>query len=319
MPEASRQGMEREFSIDSTNQMNRLHGYVWMPDRDPEPGLIVLLAHGMVEHIERYREFAEVLNGHGIGAVGFDCLGHGKSVTSSAQLGYFAAKDGDKCLVNDLEEVRKMFKKRYPQSRFILMGHSMGSFVSRDYTVKYGKNIDGLILMGAGEPGYAAAALGICLSSLICMVKGSFYRSKFLNNLVIGQYDRYFASEEVKSWLSTDAEEVKKYEEDKLCGFLFTASAYRDFFRIIKRLSPAKEGEKIPKNLPILFVSGEDDPVGNFGKGVRKVSQKYKNAGAKHVSLRLFRGMRHELLHETNRRIVYDELLEWLDKRVDEA
>ena len=307
--------MEREFSFESSDQQNLLKGLIWMPDSNPEPELIVLLVHGMVEHIERYREFAQFLNHHGIGAAGYDCLGHGKSVTTNAHLGYFTEKEGDVCLVDDIEGARKLLQRRYPDSRIILLGHSMGSFVSREYARRYGKNLAGLILMGSGEPGMAAAAFGYALSGAIRVAKGSFYRSSLLHNLVLGANKRYFTSEKVKSWLSTDETEVRKYEEDRLCGFMFTASAYRDFFRLIRRLSVKNEAESVPKDLPVLFISGEDDPVGNFGKGVRKIVQKYKNAGVRAVSLRLFRGMRHEVLHETNRSLVFAELLEWIEKR----
>ena len=304
---------EKELFIDSTDQQNRLRVLTWMPENTAEPPVIVQICHGMVEHIERYREFAAFLCNNGIGAAGHDQLGHGKTVISAAHLGYFAEKNGDRCIVDDVEEVRKTLKKRFPNSRIILLGHSMGSFVARAYVREYGKNLSGLILMGSGEPGCAAAILGQVLSTVVRVTRGSFYRSRLLNRLVLDSNSRYFTGEKVKSWLSTDEKEVQKYKEDKLCGFFFTASAYQDFFRLIRQLSDNREAQAVPKTLPVLFISGEDDPVGSFGKGVRKVYNKYKEAGIKKTSLRLFRGMRHEVLHETGRDLVYQELLEWIE------
>ena len=306
---------EREYYIDSTDQQDRLRVISWMPDTGQDPELIVLFVHGMAEYIDRYREFALFLCEKGIGAAGHDHLGHGKSVTTAAHLGYFTEKDGDRCLVDDAEAVRAFFAERHPGSRFIMLGHSMGSFVTREYLREYGKNLAGAILMGTGEPGTAAAVFGQSLATAFRVARGKFYRSKMMNNLVLDSNYRYFTSEKAKSWLTTDDAEARKYQDDKLCGFSFTAGAYQDFFRLIRKISAKNEAAAVPKGLPVLFISGEDDPVGNFGKGVRKVFQKYKDAGHKQVSLRLFRGMRHEILHETNRALVFDELLEWIQKR----
>ena len=154
----------KEKYIDSSSRRDRLHLYIWMPKDQPKPGLIIQMTHGMVEHMGRYEELAQYLNAHGIGAIGHDTLGHGKSDPTSSQIGFYAKKNGDRCLVTDVARVTAYIRKQYPDSHIVLLGHSMGSFVSRQYITQYGSKIDGAILMGTGDPGKLKVAFGLAVA-----------------------------------------------------------------------------------------------------------------------------------------------------------
>lgn len=285
-----------------------------MPKNQPAPKVIVQMTHGMVEHMGRYEELACFLNEHGIGAIGHDTLGHGKSAQTSSQLGFFAKKNGDRCLVTDVARVTAYIKKNYPDSHIILLGHSMGSFVSRQYLTQYGSKIDGAILMGTGDPGKLKVAFGLSVAGFLRVLRGDFYRSDLVNYLMLDSNDHYFFEKECTSWLNSNQEEVDRYHNDEYCGFQFTVSAYLDFFRILMRLAKNKGTERIPKRLPILLLSGEDDAIGEFGKGVRRVCDRYRRAGIRDVSMKLYPEMRHELLHETKRKQVENDILSWIEK-----
>ena len=300
----------REKYIDSSSRRDRLHLCIWMLDTTPQ--IIVQLTHGMVEHMGRYEELALYLNDHGIGVIGHDTLGHGKSAPASSQLGFFAKKNGDRCLVADVARVTAYIRKQYPGSRIVLIGHSMGSFVSRQYLTQYGAGIDGAILMGTGDPGRLKVAFAMAVTGFLRVLRGDFYRSSLINYLILDSNDHYFFDRECTSWLNSDQKEADRYHEDEYCGFQFTVSAYLDFFRILMRLAKNKETAKIPKCLPILFLSGKDDAIGEFTKGVRRVADRYKRAGIRDVSVKFYPGMRHEILHEPDRKQVQEDILDWI-------
>lgn len=303
----------KERFIDSSSKRDRLHLCIWMPEQEPQ--IIVQVTHGMVEHIGRYEELADFLNRHGIGVIGHDTLGHGKSAPTTSQQGFFAKKQGDRILPADVCRVTMYIRKHYPQSRIILLGHSMGSFVSRQYLTRYGTRIDGAILMGTGDPGRFKIELGLAVANFLRVLHGDFYRSSLIHYMMLDSNNRYFTDYECKSWLSGCQQEVDQYQADELCGFTFTVSACRDFFRILKQLSGKKGISRIPKSLPVLLLSGEDDPIGEFGKGVMRVCDQYRKAGIRDVSVSIYPGMRHELLHETNREQVQKDILKWILER----
>ena len=308
----------KEKYIDSSSRRDRLHLYIWMPKDQPKPGLIVQMTHGMVEHMGRYEELAQYLNAHGIGAIGHDTLGHGKSAQTSSQFGFFAKKNGDRCLVTDVARVTAYIRKQYPDSHIVLLGHSMGSFVSRQYLTQYGSKIDGAILMGTGDPGKIKVAFGLAVAGFTRVLRGDFYRSDLINYLMLDSNDHYFFEKECTSWLSSNQDEVDRYHGDEYCGFQFTVSAYLDFFRILMKLAQNKGTTKIPKRLPILLLSGKDDAIGECGKGVTRVYDRYKKAGIHDVSMKLYPGMRHELLHETERKQVLEDILSWIEEHFEQ-
>lgn len=307
--------MLQETYITSSDKKDRLHVCSWMPAQETD--LIVQITHGMAEHIGRYSEFAEYLNQHGIGVIGHDTLGHGKSVENSSQLGFFSTQDGDRWLVQDIYRVNCLIRKKYPGCRIVLLGHSMGSFVARSFLTMHSEKVEGAILLGTGNQSRMLLFAGALLNQVIRIARGNFYRSELMNYLMLDSNNRYFADDPCKSWLSCSEEEVLAYQTDALCGFRFTACGYRDFFRILKRLSVGKGTKRIGKRLPILLASGEDDPIGNFGKGVRAVYDGYQAAGIRDVSLHIYPGMRHELLHEREKERIFQEIYEWLKNHFD--
>lgn len=308
---------KKETYLVSSTRVDRLHVAVWMPDEEPE--LIVQIAHGMIEHIGRYEDFARFLCSNGIGVVGHDHLGHGKTVSGSAQYGYFARRRGQDAVLADMHLVTRYILRQYPKCRLFLLGHSMGSFFSRRYLTCYGDRLSGAILMGTGHYTLAEAEAGKLLSGALMVARGGFYRSRLLEKLTIGGYSKYFASEACKSWLTRDAEQAARYEADPFCSFTFTASAYYQLFSLLADLAKHKDFAKIPKRLPIVLLSGENDPVGKFGKGVKQVYRDLKKQGIRDVRMKLYPQARHELLNETNRKEVYADILGWILRHASEG
>lgn len=290
-----------------------IHAVRWIPDQEVKG--ILQISHGMVEFIERYEEFAEYMTKRGFLVTGNDHLGHGESIRSKEQYGFFNEKNGNTVLLLDLYQLQRKTKELYPNVPYFLLGHSMGSFLARQYLCLYGKELDGAIIMGTGYHSRFEAKLGMRLTKMIAAVKGWEYRSKFVNALAFGSYNRKFRPARTdKDWLTKDEKIVDGYINDERCQFLFTLNGYYNLFFSLAKLSNKDYIQKMPKNLPVLFVSGEDDPVGNFGKGVKKVVDTFKENGMKRVSCKMYPNDRHEILNELDRKKIYQDLYEWIQK-----
>ena len=298
----------------SADGASQIACYFYVPPAEPIG--VLQISHGMCEYMERYEEFADFLCGKGFAVCGHDHLGHGASAQNPDGLGYFAKKDGAAFLPEDVRRLTQMAKKRWPGKPYFLLGHSMGSFIARQYLTLYGTELDGAVICGTAGPNPAAGA-GKALASLLCAVGLEKHRSIFLNSLAFGSYNRRFDAPKSKyAWLSREDSIVRKYEQDPLCNYTFTAAGFRDLFALLIRVSAPEWAEKVPKNLPVFLISGEDDPVGDYGKGVRKVEAMLRKAGIRDLSCRLYPGGRHEILNETNRREVYEDVWEWLRERL---
>lgn len=290
-----------------------IHAVRWIPDKEVKG--ILQISHGMVEFIERYEEFAEYMTKKGFLVTGNDHLGHGDSVRSKEQYGFFNEKNGNAVLLLDLYQLQRKTKELYPNVPYFLLGHSMGSFLARQYLCLYGKELDGAIIMGTGYHSRFEAKLGMRLTKMIAAIKGWGYRSKFVNALAFGSYNRKFKPGRTdKDWLTKDEKIVDDYIKDERCQFLFTLNGYYNLFFSLAKLSNKDYIQKMSKNLPVLFVSGEDDPVGNFGKGVKKVVDTFKENGMKRVSCKMYPNDRHEILNELDRKKIYQDLYEWIQK-----
>ena len=304
--------MKTEFSIPSTNQSVQLHGICWEPDGG-RPVAVVQLVHGMAEYLDRYDEFARFLNSRGIAVFGHDHAGHGQSLDERGT-GTFAVKQGYVTALKDVHKVMRWGRSHFGALPFFLMGHSMGSFFARRLMTMYGDEMDGVVLSGTGFHTGAVVRAGRTLSALECRLKGRYYRSPLLTQMAVGAFDKPFAKEGVKNaWLSVNRDNVERYNADPLCGFAFTAGAYEDFFRILQDLTSRKDFDAIPKSLPVLLVSGAQDPVGDMGKGVIKVEQSLQKAGLRDVSMRLYEHDRHEILNEDDRAQVMEDIAVWLE------
>lgn len=303
--------MAREnFKLPSTRGDTELNCYRWIPEGRVRA--TVQLSHGMIEHILRYSDFAEFLNSNGIAVYGHDHLGHGN--TTPDDLGFIAETDGDVVIVDDLFEVTKVVESEHPDIPHILLGHSMGSFVARRYITKYGDHLDGAIIVGTGNQSPMSVRFGLFIANYLCRHKGTHYVSPFLNKVILESNDKRFDEPEMRNrWISRDPESVRRYNEDPFCTFRFTSAGFRDLLTMIRRIESGEDFDRIPKDLPIILLSGSDDPIGDFGKGVEKARKALEDAGLR-PEMKLYPGARHEILNETNRQEVYSDILAWIER-----
>lgn len=308
--------MRDEFYFPSKDGNTEIHTIEWKPEG--EVRAVLQICHGMVEYIKRYDEFAQFLCEKGFYVVGNDHLGHGKSVQSKSEYGFFEKKYGNACVLGDMHTLRQRTVKKYPEMPYFMLGHSMGSSLLRQYIQMYGNGLSGVVLMGVVTDHRRSSLLFVKqLCRLMAAVRGWHYRSRMVDELVTGSFNKKFKPSVTRAdWITSDKEHLDAYVTDPLCSFMFTVNAYYSMMAGMLGMQKKENISMIPKSLPVLFVSGAEDPVGNFGKGVRKVCEIYKSAGLRDVSLKLYEGDRHEILNETNREQVYQELYEWFEEKL---
>jgi alpha-beta hydrolase superfamily lysophospholipase len=302
-----------EASFLSTNGTDEITYYIYSTEN---PKAILQISHGMCEYINRYEPFAAFLNANGIIMCGNDHLGHGESARLKGSLGYFANENGWRYLAEDLRKTKELTEAAYPDLPYFLLGHSMGSFVARDYLTKYGTGLAGAIISGTSG-GEKLADIGLLMARRIKNSHGEKYRSKFLSGLAFKGYTKKY--DDVQSgydWLSKDRNIINDYAKNPLCNFTFTTSGFIDLFTLLKHVSTLEWAHKVPKALPVYMISGAMDPVGAYGKGVGKVYERLKKAGVKDLELKLYKDGRHEMLNELNKEDVYKDILLWLEKHL---
>lgn len=268
---------------------------------------VIQIVHGMAEHTDRYLEVAGYLCERGFAVIMHDHAGHGRSVKTDDDNGYFCEQDGWIRLTEDIYEVTKLAKTNFPGKKIVIWGHSMGSFLTRNYIVKYKNAVDAAIICGTSGANPGAAA-GIFLAGVIAKVKGSKYRSKLIDTIAFGQYNKHFSGGTGFEWLSVNEDNVTKYVADPKCGFLFTASAFKDLFNVLKAVSDDKWYAAVPASMKLYLISGSMDPVGNYGEGVKEVFEKLKASGHNNVTLKLYEGLRHEIHNELTDNEVYNDI-----------
>ncbi len=309
--------VKEEFYYDSRDKKSQLHAVRYMPDDQDSIRCIVQIVHGMAEYIERYEEFAEFLTDRGFVVVGEDHMGHGKSVGRDGRYGYFCEQDPATVLVRDVHRLKKATAERYPNVPYVMVGHSMGSFITRNYMFRYGAAIDGAVVMGTGMQHKAVLVLSRTVAAIQGMIFGPEKKGKLLDKLAFGSYNRRIGNPKTSfDWLSRDEERVKQYLNDPLCGFVFTINGFQTLFELISRLHHSENLERIPKKLPVFLVSGDADPVGDYGKGVQKAYISLRAVGLENIKVKLYEGGRHELLNETNRQDVMQDIYNWIEKKV---
>ncbi len=273
---------------------------------------IVQISHGMAEHKERYIPFMKYLVNEGYICVINDHRGHGESVKKKKDLGYFYDKTGS-YIVEDLHQITLEIKKEYPDLPVYLFGHSMGSLVVRKYIAKYDNDIAKLVI--CGSPSYNKNVnLAIFFIKFLMKFKGEYYRSNFINNLAFKGYNKKFTSKSANSWLCSDKEVVKAYEEDDLCGYIFTLNGFLNLFSLMKNVYTSQNYIVQNKELPILFIAGSDDPVIISEKNWYLSQEFLKKLGYNNITNIFYEKMRHELLNETNKAQIYDDVLKFLKK-----
>lgn len=305
--------MSKEYDI--KNQSNiTLKGILWEKE-DVLKKAVIIICHGMAEHINRYDDFANFLSDDGYIVIGYDQRGHGKTVIQPDDIGYMSDKDNFDAMLEDLNLVVTEVKNLYTLPIFII-GHSMGSFISQRYAQKYGSSVDGIIFSGTSLNKGLMINVGHILSKMIVKLKGRKYRSNLLHKLSFESFNKKFKKDNNTpvDWLSRDEEVCKQYIEDDMCGAIFTASYYMDLISGFKAIH--KNINRTFPALKILIISGTEDPVGNYGKGPTNYYKKLKKIGLEDIEMNLYAQARHEILNEINKDEVYNDILSWLNRKV---
>lgn len=302
-----------EFRVDSRDKKTKLYARYWIPDGEIK--CILQIVHGMAEHIGRYDEMASWFASQGILVVGEDMLGHGQSLDDYSTPGYFTPLDPATVVVRDVHRLKKITEEKYPGVPYFILGHSMGSFILRNYIFRYGKGIKGAIICGTGSKPKLLVKAGLLITNIIQLFCGDHHKSTLLSTLAFGNKSK-IPEDHRNDWLCTDHKVVEKYDADPLCGFLFTVNGFKTLFTLIDRQNSKKNIEKMPNTLPVLFISGSEDQVGDCSKGVKKVFDEYKSLGMEDVDCILYEGLRHEILNEPSREKVFSDVFEWINKRI---
>lgn len=281
------------------------------------PKAIVQIEHGIAEHIERYNEIAYALAEHGFAVFADDHLGHGKSAEKDEERCWFADKNGWQIVCDDVWTLKNIACEKFPEVPYVLMGHSMGSFIARTVAISHSNDIDALVISGTGyQPGFMIAG-GKLISGIEQLFIGTKGKSKVIDAVEFSGYRKAFAPNRTNyDWLTRDERIVDKYIADPLCGVDVSVGLFRDMLSGLDIIRKPDNIAKIRKDLPIYMFSGTKDPVGQMGKGVRQVFDLYKNAGIEDVTLKLYEGGRHEMLNGPDKNLVTKELIEWLDEKI---
>ena len=299
-----------DFSVPSSDGVHDLAGKVYLPTGKPVGILHVL--HGMTEHIARYDGFMKEMVEAGYIACGYDHLGHGHTATDPSELGFVAEQDGWKLWVADVKVFSDAVRAEYgAELPYVLMGHSMGSFVARLASVTC-VNPNALILMGTGGPN-PVAGVGLAVIGAVKAIKGARHISPLVDDLAFGSYNkRFHAPKEAKDWLSKDTAVTDAYVRDPFCSYKFTVSGMADLVRMTYLSNRGGWFKSLDGAIPVLLVSGRDDPVGGFGKGVETVSNRLQRTGHT-VTCRLYDGYRHEILNDSSHATVVADIRDFLE------
>lgn len=310
-----------EKKIVSMSDGNKNVFHSWVPDSESDIKMVMLLSHGMAEYVARYDRFASVLCANGIALFAEDHRGHGETADlaereGTGKFGYITEKNGFLRVVEDIHEEIFLLKNRFPEKKIVLFGHSFGSFVSQCVIEKYGDLLDGCILCGTAGPRPLLIGLAKILGSVVCCLRGAKNKSKFLDGLSFGSYGKKIKNPKTEfDWLSRDEKNVELYVNHPWCGFVCTGEFYKEMFKGLSMIHKKSMISAIPKNLPVYFIDGKEDPVGDYGKTVEKLFQLYKKNGMKDVELKFYEGARHELLNETNKSEVDQGIIKWISSR----
>lgn len=271
------------------------------------------ILHGMAEHSTRYTEFAEELCQQGYFVSMHDHRGHGYTAEQNGKLGFFAEQHGFDRVVRDVFEVLHQLKREHDLPKPVLFGHSMGSFIARRYMQLHSESLEKVILCGTGATTLLHLA-GNRLAKQLVKIQGPQIESKIMNDLSFGSFNKSFKDITTPfDWLCSDKAEVKKYIDDSKCGFIPTNQFFSDLTDGLLLINKTGENSRVRPDLPVLFISGSDDPVGEMGKGVMKVAKQLQESGVEQVKVYLFEGMRHEVLNEINKQHAYEIIIRWLE------
>ncbi|WP_245937450.1 alpha/beta hydrolase [Saliterribacillus persicus] len=288
----------------------------WMP-KNQSPQAIVQLSHGMVEHISRYNAFAQFLADHGFLVIGNDHRGHGQTGEQNQSLGYFTKSEDIDTLVEDLNEVTTYINRKFPTLPVYLLGHSMGSFLARRYLQKRPAYLDGVILSGSGFQSPYILSSAKKLARFLIRKNDEKQKGEILNRLTFLGYNKKIKNNStVFDWLTRDPTIIEEYLKDDYCGFTPTNQFFFVLYDGIEKVQQSNTHNEVAQDLPILLISGEEDPVGNYGKGLKKLMEFYVSEGFENLNLHLYPNGRHEILNEINRHEVFQDVLDWLTDKM---
>lgn len=304
----------KEYTYPSSSGICDIKAWQWMPDNG-DVKAVIQMHHGMAEHSGRYAGFIKAFTQMGYAVFMNDMLGHGKSNNDRALLGYFGDRDGYLNIIRDAKQLTDIVKQEYPDKKFIIAGHSMGSLIMRCYINEYGCDFDGDVIIGTAGP-TPLAKVGVPIIKMVGAIKGKKHHSPFLNKLSLGAYDKPFEHRTHYDWGMRDTAQVDEYVADPLCGFLFTAAGYADLAKLTVECNEDAWYANVRSDLPIFLMSGAMDPVGNFSAGVQKVYNKLVSTGHTKVNIKIYPEARHEILNELNKDEVYADLNAWIEEKV---
>lgn len=294
-----------------------IYTYKWEDENIKKPKAVIQIAHGMAETAQRYETFAKVLTKNGYIVYINDHRGHGKTAKIIENVGHLAEKEGFRCLVEDMYTLTNIIKKENEDLPIYLFGHSMGSFASQRYIMDYSNNLSGLILCGSnGKQGIILNLAHLIINHEIKKY-GRRFKSNKINNLIFdGEIIR--RNEKTKfDWLSRDKEQVEKYINDPFCGVVCSCGFFYDLVQGLKEIEDKENLKKVPLDIPIYIISGDKDPIGKNGNGVLRLRDRYIKLGVKDVTCKLYKDGRHELLNEINREEVFEDIICWLNNKIE--
>ena len=301
---------------DSADGATKIHSIIWKPEGEVKA--VLQIVHGMIEYIDRYDDFASFLTEHGYLVAGEDHLGHGESVQDDSYHGYFGEK-GNEYVIADIHSLRLKLNADYPNVPYFILGHSMGSFLVRQYLTEdeggYSNGVAGAIIMGTGWQPAIALTAGKALASISGALRGKRKPTKLVEAIAFGSYLKKIENPRtISDWISRDEEIVDKYVKDPWCTFKFSTNGYVTMFSAIQKSQDTDRMSKLNPEMPILFCSGAEDPVGNYGEAVRKAFTVYSENTKCQIDIKLYEDDRHEILNELDRDVVYDDLLTWMEE-----
>lgn len=306
------------FTFPSRDNIHTIHAIKWQSD-EREPIGILQLVHGMAEHIRRYEEVAQYFAKKGFVVVGDDHLGHGETAKEYGDYGYFCRKDPVTVLVRDEHRLKKIVQKEYEGLPYFILGHSMGSLILRNYLCRYGTGIQGAIICATAHYNKSLAGLGRLLTGIFKITGHAKSKSPWMDELLFKSHNKRTDKRTSFDWICADEKVVDAYMNDPECGFLFTINGYDTLFSLVQELNKAANLNKMPKKLPVLFIAGADDPVGDYGKAVQEVYDTFLNLDLTKVQMKLYNDARHEILNEKQKMQVYEDVYNWIFKVISES
>ena len=306
---------KREFYYPSSDGKTRIHAVEWSPDESPKA--ILQIAHGVTEYILRYEEFAEYLTNKGILVVGNDHIGHGSSIAENAKPMYFGPEGSFKYAVDDVNTLYKTTKEKYENIPYIILGFSLGSFIVRRFLIDYPDTVDGAILVGTGQIAPIKIKIAKFIAKSEAKKHGEDNPTPMIKSLSFDNYNKLFKPNRTDyDWLCLSKTSLDKYIRDKNRGKELSAGLFREMLSGMEYTGNLENIKKMNKDIPIIFLSGEMDPVGEKGKSVKKAYSDFKKAGIKDVSMKLYKDLRHDILHEDNAEQIYQDILEFINEKV---